>query len=82
MNIGECTVIRTPTGAEVLHADPVIHISAEMLDEIERGYGADCMTLTRDDVLTIRATNRTVVYRIDRDAYDFERDSYRAEWPD
>lgn len=80
--IGECVVHRLGTGSALIErADPRIRIADELLDEIERGWGADWLSLN-DDVLTLRGQNRTVVYRIDRDNYDPQTRSVLAEWPD
>jgi hypothetical protein len=70
------------------HADPVARIHAELLNDMEQvtadsdwhPYGKFVSVV--DDVLTIRAKNRTVVYVIERDQYDAQMHSYRMHWPD
>lgn len=82
MNFETMLVERTPDGPRITQADPRVLISTDLVDEIERGWGADWVTLTDDDVITFRAINRTVIYRIDRDSYDPATRCYLMEWPD
>ena len=88
--VGECRVSRwTDPGTmtdhlRIDHADPTAWVSADLLDEISvlTARNEDRWTSLVDDVLTIRADNRTVVYRIDPTRYDAEQDRYFMEWPD
>jgi hypothetical protein len=81
---GRCTVLHRGPEVIVTRADPVIRISADLLQQVsiqtERGEATHA-TL-HGDVLTLRGDNRTVVYRIDYTDWDAADDSYRAEWPD
>jgi hypothetical protein len=88
---GNCIVTRH-TDPEDIHgrattltvdrADPRILISTELLDEISRGdLEPDGVMTIDDDVVTIRAANRTVVYRLRRDV-PTPSDLVAAEWPD
>ena len=61
-------------------ADPVALIGEEMLAEAAAG-DPELVALV-DDVLTIRAENRTVVYVVDRDSYDPQARTYLMRWPD
>lgn len=61
------------------HADPVAWISAEILDEIRSGNYHPDVTVD-GDLLTIRGSNRTVIYRIGEK--DFGRLRYLMAWPD
>lgn len=62
----------------VLHADPRIWISAELLAELRREAHPDVTLI--GDVLTVNAVNRRVVYRLGE--YMREADCWLAEWPD
>jgi hypothetical protein len=68
----------------VKRADPRVRIGADLLQEISvmTERNEDRWTSLVDDVLTIRADNRTVVYRVDFTDYDAADDTYGAEWPD
>jgi nitric oxide reductase large subunit len=85
---GDCILTRhcSPgrNSLTVERADPRAWIGADILAEISRLTAADDprWSSLNDDVLTIRADNRTVVYRVDWTAYDASRDTYLAEWPD
>lgn len=65
-------------------ADPCVWICGEILDEIATltAQGVSRWATVDGDVLTIRATNRTVVYRVDFDSYDPDNNWYLAQWPD
>lgn len=60
-------------------ADPLVLINDELLLWWRNGNTAPALTLD-GDVLTIKALNQTVVYRLtgERDQYG----SWFAEWPD
>lgn len=60
-------------------ADPVIRVAAELLDDMRRGHHHPDVEVT-GDLLTIRGSSRTVVYRVGE--YDRERDTYLCHWPD
>jgi hypothetical protein len=62
----------------VKHADPRILITEELLDEIANSDGR--LASLKDDVLTIKGSNRRVIYRIGE--YVPDRRAYVAEWPD
>lgn len=55
------------------HADPLVLMSTELLDEI-RGPNHHPDVELDGDLLTIRASNRTVIYRIGE--YDPQRRAY------
>jgi len=77
---GDCIVRRFgDVHLEVLHADPRTLIAKVLLDEIRAGGAHPAVSLV-GDVLTIRASNRTVIYRLGE--YLPESGCYRAEWPD
>ena len=71
-----------PDELHVVEAAPRTLISGEMLDDI--ALGASPYASLDGNVLTIRATNRTVVYRIVGHHPDRlnRPDVYVAEWPD
>lgn len=82
---GKCVVVRTygaENGLRIERADPKVRLDAELLQEISVLTIRDEPRWSSlvDDVLTIRADNRTVVYRIDWTDYDGQ--SFGAEWPD
>lgn len=87
---GACLVTTSrpdPLGAPKLYidrADPIVRISADLLQQISINTcrGEDDLASLHDDVLTLRGTNRTVIYRVDFADWDATTDSYRAEWPD
>lgn len=67
---------------EILEAPPRTLISGELLDDI--ALGASPHATLNGNVLTIRAANRTLVYRIvghHPDPLNYP-DTYVAEWPD
>jgi hypothetical protein len=77
---------------EVLHADPRVLISGEVLRQIHDGKPEETVPFAGADhpgvggVLRIHAVNRTLVYRIASDApvadgYEMP-DAYIGEWPD
>jgi len=68
---------------EIVEADPRITITDEFIDRVRQGYGHPNISLV-DDVLTMRGTNRTVVYRLVEHvpAVGITQSHYRAEWPD
>jgi hypothetical protein len=76
---GNFNVMWTGNEFKILQADPRISITAESIDRFRGGYGHPAITLV-GDVLTIRGTNRTVVYRLAE--YMLKQNYYRAEWPD
>jgi len=67
----------------IVHADPYVHISAELLELIRAGNAAPWAQLN-GDILTINATNRTVIYRIGGLILNgpVAGLAYEAEWPD
>jgi hypothetical protein len=67
---------------EVLQADPRILISGEFIDDV--AIGTHPAVTLAGNVLTIRAANRTVIYRIVGHHPDRlnHPDTYIAEWPD
>jgi hypothetical protein len=77
---GDCTAERLSDGRIVIkRADPYVRITAELLVEWQRPN--EYVTVV-DDVITLRADNRTVVYRLIPNDYDPRNDTYGAEWPD
>jgi hypothetical protein len=62
-------------------ADPRILISTELLDELTQGPEPSEVVTMQDDVVTIHAHNRTVVYRLRRDV-PTPPFLVAAEWPD
>lgn len=79
---GSFSVMHVGDDLEIVHADPKIKISTEMMDRFKSGYGHPAVSLV-DDVLTIHGTNRTVVYRINGDkSHDGFQWWVHAEWPD
>jgi hypothetical protein len=73
---GEITFQARVDGLEILHADPVIHFDAELLEDLCVGPHA----ARREQLVTIYGTNRTLIYQILR--YDFEAHRYLMCWPD
>ncbi len=67
-----------PGKIEIVHADPLIAISVELLADMRRSE--DPRTRLVDDVLTIDAVNRRVVYRLGEKVPWLC--AYYAEWPD
>lgn len=97
MQVGHFVVERTAAGGlRVLQAEPRVEITGQLIWEIENGNGHPDVSITQNprahhvaqhagDVLTIRAENQTVVYRIEPQsavARHFERDVWPAQWPD
>jgi len=88
--VGQCVIQRTFDPAlmrdrlDVTQADPQARICADLLQEIsvETVRGESQWATLDGDVLTIKADNRTVVYRIDYTDWDMNDDSYLMEWPD
>jgi hypothetical protein len=77
---GDCVIMRNDDDTlTVTQADPWTLISAELLDELDRGTNHPAVRMD-GDVLTINATNRRVVYRIDRASFDGH--CYTMRWPD
>lgn len=83
---GECTLTVHYDGPDdpvgrvyVDQADPVVWAAGEAVAEIKSGAAHPDVTI-QDDLITIRGSNRTVVYRIRQD--DFPRDRYLMVWPD
>ena len=76
---GACSVLWCGDELDILAAGPRVTMTAELVDSFRRGYGHPSVSLD-GDVLTIRGTNRTVVYVIGEHLP--ETDTYRAEWPD
>jgi hypothetical protein len=80
---GDCVLERwTWPGGDWLwvhQADPLVLIDPPLLADVRHVSPHPAVTL-RDDVLTIRGQNRTVVYVIGR--YIPERGMYEARWPD
>ncbi len=82
--VGECILQRVedldhPSGfrIRVIRADPRILVSRKLLEDIDRDHP---WVMLADDVLTIRAENQTVVYRLGRCLPSMG--AYEAEWPD
>ncbi|MGH3217908.1 MAG: hypothetical protein ACRDPY_04120 [Streptosporangiaceae bacterium] len=74
----------TEAGSQLLieRADSQVLVPRRIVDEVREGCRRSegrWVSLT-GDVLRIRATNRTVVYRLGKLLPD--RDCYEAEWPD
>jgi hypothetical protein len=70
-------------GQYIDHADPVIGISAKLLDAIRRGESSWASAEKPDgypEIVTLRATNRTVVYAVSE--YHLAVDAYECHWPD
>lgn len=65
---------------EIVHADPRIWITEDMLELIEREGPAWGTATIADDLLRIVGRNRELIYRIV--GFDLERRLYLAEWPD
>lgn len=63
----------------VHHADPRVMISSCWIRQARRGDWGPGVTLV-DDVLTINAVDRRVVYRIG--VLHLVEDCYEAQWPD
>lgn len=83
---GDCTIsVHYPDPLDrvgklhIDHADPVVWLAKELLDEIAGPNHHPDVELG-DGLLTIRASNRTVVYRIGE--YDPLRQRYLCHWPD
>jgi hypothetical protein len=64
---------------EVVQADPSTLISSALLNEIRRGEANPSVTVD-GSVLTIRGSNRTVIYRIVEHLPHLN--AYLLEWPD
>ncbi|HEV8653144.1 MAG TPA: hypothetical protein VG276_28060 [Actinomycetes bacterium] len=64
---------------EVIQADPRTLIVDELLEEIRQGKARPWVTLD-GEVLTIRGSNRTVIYRIGEHLEDYR--CHVLEWPD
>lgn len=78
---GTCTVQQLETGhLRVLEADPRVWISVELLEQISANPHPDVSLI--DDVLTINAVNRRVIYRIHRDQTSGADHWVLGEWPD
>jgi hypothetical protein len=80
---GEFFVTRMGDDLRIERADSKILITAELLTEIARNDPDYPVTRSVDGdmrVLRIKATNRTVIYRIGE--YVPQQDAYIAEWPD
>lgn len=81
---GDCTIsVRYDPGDRtdklyIDHADPVVWVSRELIDDWRRA-NHPYVEIT-DDQFTIRASNRTVIYRIGE--YDPQRQRYLCHWPD
>lgn len=65
---------------KVISADPVIQISATLLEMIREGRPWVRDAVLDGDLLRIEAVNRTLIYRIGEQVPD--RYAYYAEWPD
>jgi hypothetical protein len=75
--VGRLTVLREGARTTIVHADPCIQITADMLESTRRGYTSATLD---GDLLRIEGANRTVVYRIGDMVPGL--DAYWAEWPD
>ena len=65
---------------EIQRADPTAALGGDLY-RATRADGSLSRSLTIDgDVVTIKAANRTVIYRIE--SYDPYRDLYLMRWPD
>ena len=89
VDVGQCygkRVFDHETGRYTFHverADPRVWVSRDLLAEIVDAVAeSDQWVSLIDDVLTIRATNRTVVYKLDRTQRNPESGAILAEWPD
>ena len=80
-SFGDCTLGWDGDKLTVRQADPMVRITAELVDELERGVTHPDFTID-GDVITINAANRRVVYRLDRSSYDLFTNTYRMQWPD
>jgi hypothetical protein len=80
---GDCVAIYHAEDGSVTidRADPHILISTEFLDAIRQGDMPAKVATMQDDVVTIRGSNRTVVYRLRRDV-PTPPTLVAAEWPD
>jgi hypothetical protein len=63
---GDVVLRRVGERFEIVSADPIILIAAELLTEIELGCGAAGAELLNDGVLELRGLNRTVRYQLGR----------------
>lgn len=77
--IGDCIISDHTSHLYIVQADPRIKITGYVVDLLRQGDIRPEATLV-DDVLTIRGTNRTVIYRLGE--YDPLTRTYSAEWPD
>jgi hypothetical protein len=83
--VGDCVVREVNGWPLVERADPVVLVSADLLQEVSVATVNDDpgrFASLDGDVLTIHGINRKVVYRVDFTAWDEWNDAYRAEWPD
>lgn len=80
----ELVIRHVDDGIEIVQADPVVRISADLLQRIsiETERGEALYAWLVGDVLTIQGVNRTVVYRVDYSDWRASDDTYRMEWPD
>lgn len=60
-------------------ADPVIWVATELLHGLRRGHRHPDVDVT-GDLITIRGSNRTVIYRVGK--HDLRRLTYLCHWPD
>jgi hypothetical protein len=79
---GDCVIGSDREGRyRVIHADPRTLIDPTVLAEIVGGRASTLATYDPEhETVTIRAGNRTVVYRVGR--YLPDRRGYEAVWPD
>jgi hypothetical protein len=70
-----------PQHVHIDQADPVIWVDGHIMDEIRRDQHNDGYPITiEDDLITVTASNRTVIYCI-KD-YDALTHRYLCAWPD
>lgn len=92
LKVGHLILRRAGDRLWVLQAEPRILITGQLLWELEHGNGHPDVTLSpppsphtqhAGSVLTVRAENQTVIYRIGEQAAEhFQADLWPAEWPD
>lgn len=60
---GDCIIRRDGDGLYVVAADQRIRFAPELIDEIRVGQHHPAVSIL-GDVITIKATNRTIIYRL------------------
>jgi hypothetical protein len=69
-----------PSSIEVMQADPVVFFTQEAIEAIKAGGPSARHASINGDLITIRATNGTWIYRIG--AYQPDAHGYVCSWPD